>query len=196
MKYFEYVAKLRHDEDPDYEYCRKLLENGLKDLKCSLQGKLDFSGKEPVKRSSPSIKKRALDFSGKESVKRSSPRIKKSANLSNDNEAQSSDTKPYLKKKGVVACGTRQRNQRKEYTANFYDSISSAESDNEHDHGSNYKKRLKLNNADKKSKTTSVSSWKDCPSVVASNVQRAGEYTSINNDKKRRMKKQKETVAS
>jgi len=176
VKYFEYVARLRHDEDPDYEYCRKLLENGLKDLKCSLQGKLDFSGKV--------------------SVKRNSPRIKNIAGLSNDNEAQSSDTKPYLKNKGVVASGTRQRNQGKEYRANFYDSISSAESDNEHDHGSNNKKRLKLNNADKKSKTTSLSSWRDCPSAVASNVHRAGEYTSINNEKRRRMKKQKETVAS
>jgi len=176
VKYFEYVARLRHDEDPDYEYCRKLLENGLKDLKCSLQGKLDFSGKG--------------------SVKRSSPRIKNTASLSNDNEAQSSDTKPYLKKKGVVASGTRQRKQGKEYRANFYDSISSAESDNEHDHGSNKKKILKLNNADKKSKTTSVSSWRDCPSAVASNVHRAGEYTSINNEKRRRTKKQKETVAS
>jgi hypothetical protein len=175
VKYFEYVARLQYDEDPDYEYCRKLLENGLKHLKCSLQGKLDFSGKE--------------------SVKRSSPRIKNSPSLSNDNEAQSSDTKPYLKKKGVVASGTRQRNQGKEYRANFYDSISSAESDNEQDHGSNYNKRLKLNKADKKSKTTSASSWRNCPSVVASNVHRAGEYTSIN-DKKRRTKKQKETVAS
>lgn len=175
MKYFEYVARLRHDEDPDYDCCRKLLENGLKDLKCSLQGKLDFSGKG--------------------SAKRSSPRIKNSASLSNDNEAQSSDTKPYLKKKGVVASGTRQRNQGKEYRANSYDSISSAESGDEHDHGSNYKKRLKLNNANKKSKTTSVSSWRDCPSVVASNVHRAGEYTSINNDKKHRTKKQKETFA-
>lgn len=176
MKYFEYVARLRHDEDPDYKYCRKLLENGLKDLKCSLQGKLDFSGKG--------------------SVKRSSPKIKNSAGLSNDNEAQSSDTKPYLKKKGVVASRTRHRNQGKEYRVNFNDSISSAESDNEHDYGSNYNKRLKFNNADKKSKTASVSSWRDCPSAVASNVCRAGEYTSINNDKKRRMKKQKATVAS
>lgn len=176
MKYFEYVARLEYDEDPDYEYCRKLLENGLKDLKCPLQGKLDFSGKEPVKRSSP--------------------RTKKSASISNDNEAQSSGTKPNLKKKGVVASGTGQQNQGKEYRSNFYDSISSAESDDEHDHGSKYKKRLKFNNADKKSKTTSVSSWRDCPSVVASNVQRAGEYTSKNNDKKRRTKKQKETVAS
>lgn len=175
MKYFEYVARLRHDEDPDYEYCRKLVENGLKDLKCSLQGKLDFSEKG--------------------SVKRSSPRIKNIASLSNDNEAQSSDSKPYLKKKGVVASGTRQRNQGKEYKANFYDSISSAESDNEHDH-SNNKKRLTLNNADKKSKTSSVSSWRDCPSVVASNLHRAGEYASINKEKRRRTKKQKETVAS
>jgi len=176
VKYFEYVARLSHDEDPDYEYCRSILENGLKDLKCPLQGKLDFSGKG--------------------SVKRSSPRIKNSASLSNDNEAQSSDTKQYLKKKGVVASGTRQRNQGKEYRANFYDSISSAESDDEHDHGSNYKKRVKLNNADKKSKTTSVSSWRDCPTAVASKVHRAGEYTRINNDKKYRTKKQKVTVAS
>ena len=175
MKYFEYVAGLRHDEDPDYEYCRKLLENGLKDLKCSLQGELDFSGKG--------------------SVKRSSPTIKNSASLSKDNEAQSSDTKPYLKRKRVVASGTRQRNQGKELRGYLYDSISSAESDNEHDHGSKYKKRLKLNNADKKSKITSVSSWRDCPSVVASNVHRPGEYTSINNDKKHRTKKQKETFA-
>jgi hypothetical protein len=122
--------------------------------------------------------------------------MKKSASLFSDNEAQSSDTKPYLKKKGTVASGTRQRNQGKEDRANFCDSISSAESDNDHDHGSNYKKKLKLNNADKKSKTTSASSWRDCPSAVASNVHRAGEYTSIKNDKKPRTKKQKETVAS
>jgi hypothetical protein len=30
--------------------------------------------------------------------------------------------------------------------------------------------KFKLNNADKKSITISVSSWRDCPSVVASNV--------------------------
>ena len=167
------MARLRHDEDPDYEYCQKLLQNGLKDLKCSLQGKLDFSGKG--------------------SVKRSSPKNKNSASLSNDNE--SSDTKPYRKKKGVVASGTQQQNQGKEHRANFYDSISSAESDNEHDQGSNYKKRVKLSNADKKSKTKPVSSWRDCPSVVASNVNRAGEYTRISNDKKHRTKKQKETDA-
>jgi hypothetical protein len=48
VKYFEYVARLWYDEDPDYEYCRKLIENGLKDLKCSLQGKLGFSGKGSI----------------------------------------------------------------------------------------------------------------------------------------------------
>lgn len=89
VKYFEYVARLRYDEDPDYEYCKKLLESGLKDLKCSLQGKLDFSGKG--------------------SVKRSSPKKSNSASPSNDNETQSSDTKSYHKKKGVVASGTRDR---------------------------------------------------------------------------------------
>lgn len=171
VKYFEYVARLRYDEDPDYEYCKKLLESGLKDLKCSLQGKLDFSGKG--------------------SVKRSSPKKSNSASPSNDNETQSSDTKSYHKKKGVVASGTRQRNQVKEYRANFSDS-SSAESDNEHGEANNYKKGVKLNNADKKSKTKSVSSWRDCPSAVASNVHRAGEYKRINNDdKKHRNKKQK-----
>jgi hypothetical protein len=86
VKYFEYVAGLRQEEGPDYEYCRKLLGNGLKDLKCSLEGKLDFSGKG--------------------SVKRSSSRIKKGAGPSDDNDAQSSDTEPSRKKKGVVACGT------------------------------------------------------------------------------------------
>lgn len=166
------MARLRYDEDPDYEYCQKLLEKGLKDLKCPLQGKLDFSGKI--------------------SVKRSSPKKSNSTSLSNDTEAQSSDTKPHHKKKGAVASGNQQWKRAKGYNPNFSGSNSSAESDDEHDEANSYKKRVMLSNTDTKSKTKSVSSWKDCPTAVASNVRRPGEYTRRNDDdKKQRAKKQK-----
>lgn len=45
VKYFEYVARLKHDEKPDYTYCHKLLEKGLKDCKCPVEGKLEFTQK-------------------------------------------------------------------------------------------------------------------------------------------------------
>ncbi|PSN32502.1 Nucleosomal histone kinase 1 [Blattella germanica] len=45
VKYFEYVASLMHNNEPDYVKCRKILESGLKDCKCPLEGKLEFKMK-------------------------------------------------------------------------------------------------------------------------------------------------------
>ncbi|KAJ9596118.1 hypothetical protein L9F63_012702, partial [Diploptera punctata] len=45
VKYFEYVARLKHNVKPDYAYCRKLLEKELEDCKCPVGGKLEFTNK-------------------------------------------------------------------------------------------------------------------------------------------------------
>lgn len=172
MKYFEYVASLSYDEDPDYVRCRKLLETGLKDCKCSLEGKLDFSGKGIVNRGSP---KKA-----------------NSKGPSCDSEFNISDNEPLPIKKGGGVNTTRKPNKAKQHKADICDSNSCSESDN--DEVGNYKKKGKSSNANKKIKTKSVSSWKDCPSAIASNVNRAGEYKRISNDdKQHRAKKQKKT---
>lgn len=160
MKYFEYVASLKYDEDPNYVHCRKLLETGLKDSKCSLEGKLDFSGKGTVKRGSP---KKA-----------------NSTSPSFDLETSISDIEPVPKKRGVAKV-TRKPNQAKQQKA---DSDSEDEVDNhEEEKSSNAKKKIK----------TKLPSWRDCPSVIASNVNRAGEYKIKNNDKQQKVKKQKKT---
>ena len=50
MKYFEYVARLKHSEQPDYAFCRKLFEKELKENKCPVDGKLEFTTKGSVGR--------------------------------------------------------------------------------------------------------------------------------------------------
>jgi hypothetical protein len=156
VKYFQYVASLRHDVDPDYEHCQTLLEKGLKDMNCSLGGKLDFSGKASLTRSSP----------------------KKAKNIipSSDNEARTSATEPHNKKRGT-ASRIQKVHQAKQQRDHFSASSSSDESDYGKDDGD---KRAKLSNTKKKKTINSVSSWKDCPTAIASNVNRAGEYKRIN----------------
>lgn len=170
MKYFQYVASLRHNEDPDYDLCRKLLEKGLKDSECSTKGTLDFSRKGPVKRGQS---KKA-----------------NSTSPSGDSEVSISDTEPLCKMKDVVANGSQGPNKAKQHPAGISDSSSSAESDcydSEDNEVDNYKKRAKSSNVNRKKKAKSVLSWRDCPSAIASNVNRAGEY------KTHRAKKQKKT---
>jgi hypothetical protein len=129
-----------------------------------------------------------LDFSGKAPVTRSSPKKAKNTNPSSHGEASTSDAEPPNKKKVVVASQTQNLNQAIQHRNQFSDSSSSDESDYDKD---DYK-RSKLINTNKKTKTNSVSSWRDCPSAVASNVNRAGEYKRINHDSKNhRVKKQK-----
>lgn len=166
VKYFEYVASLTYDQDPDYKWCQKLLETGLKDCKCSLEGKLDFSGKG--------------------TVKRGSPKKTNSTGPSCDGETNISDNKPLPRRKVNV---TQKQNQEKQHKADISDSNSSAESDD--DEVCNYKKKEKSSNANKKVKTKSVSCWRDCPSAIASNVNRAGEYKRKSNEKQHITKKQR-----
>lgn len=106
---------------------------------------------------------------------------------SSDGEA---DTEPHNKKKGV-ATGIRTVHQVKQQRDHFSVSSSSDESDYGKDDCGNYDKRAKLSHANKKTKTNSVPSWKDCPTAVASNVKRAGEYKRINYDKNNSVKKLK-----
>lgn len=106
---------------------------------------------------------------------------------SSDGEA---DTEPHNKKKGV-ASRIRNVRQVKLHRDHFSISSSSDESDYGKDDCDNYDKRAKLSRANKKTKTNSVLSWKDCPTAVASNVKRAGEYKRINYDKNNSVKKLK-----
>ncbi|PNF22731.1 Nucleosomal histone kinase 1 [Cryptotermes secundus] len=171
VKYFQYVASLRHDADPDYEYCQKLLKKGLKDLNCSVGGNLDLSAKAPVTRSSPTKANNKIP--------------------SSDDKATASDTEPHNKKK-VVASGTGNLNRTKQLRDHFSGSSSSDESDYDKDNADNYSKKAKLCNTNKKTKTNPVPSWRDCPTAIASNVNRAGEYKRINHDNEnQRVKKQK-----
>jgi hypothetical protein len=133
-----------------------------------------------------------LDLSAKAPVTRSSPKKVNNTIPSSDGEASASDTKPRNKKKVVVASGTRNVNQTKQHRDHFPGSSSSDESDYDKDNADNYNKRAKLSNTNKKTKTNSVPSWRDCPTAIASNVNRAGEYKRLNHDNEnQRVKKQK-----
>lgn len=50
--YFKYVTKLKYDEKPDYEKCRKEFVNGLKSLGKSNSGDLEFKSTSPQKKAS------------------------------------------------------------------------------------------------------------------------------------------------
>jgi hypothetical protein len=132
-----------------------------------------------------------LDFSGKGTVKTGSPKKASSTGSSCDSEANISDSESLPKKKRVVADISQKRNKAKQHKADISGSNLSAESD---DKVSNYKKKETSHTASKKMETKSVSSWRDCPSAVASNVNRAGEYKRKNDDKQLRATKQKKNI--
>lgn len=133
-----------------------------------------------------------LDLSAKAPVTRNSPKKANNTIPSSDGKASASDTEPRNKKKVVVASGTGNLNRTKQLRDHFSGSSSSDESDYDKDNADNYNKRAKLSNANKKTKTNPVPSWRDCPTAIASNVNRAGEYKRINhNNENQRVKKQK-----
>lgn len=126
-----------------------------------------------------------MDLSAKAPVTRSGPK------KANNKIPSTGDTEPRNKKKVVVASGTGNLNQTKQLRDHFSGSSSSDECDDDKDNADNYSKRAKLSNTNKKTKTNPVPSWRDCPTAIASNVNRAGEYKRINHDEKQRVKKQK-----
>jgi hypothetical protein len=134
-----------------------------------------------------------LYLSAKAPVTTSSPKKANNANPPSHGKASASDTELRNKKEFVVASGTQNLNQTKQHRDdNFSGSSSSDESDYDKDNADNYNKRAKLSNTNNKTKTKSVPSWRDCPTVIASNVNRAREYKRINHDNEnQRVKKRK-----
>ncbi|KAH8381240.1 hypothetical protein KR093_000314 [Drosophila rubida] len=61
LDYMKYVVKLAHDEEPDYDKCRGLFANALKQMKIANSGELDFKLKSQSNNSnnSPPAKKAA-----------------------------------------------------------------------------------------------------------------------------------------
>ncbi|XP_069688663.1 serine/threonine-protein kinase VRK1-like [Periplaneta americana] len=167
VKYLEYVASLKDNEEPDYGKCKKLLELGLKECKCSVEGKLEFSGK---------------------GTKKASPRKGKNTSPSSDSECSTSDTEPSHKKNATI----RKKNKTKQNRDDSIDDISS-ESDEEDEQTNG---RAKPRNANKNNMKKPASSWRDCPTAIASNVNKAGEYKrAIDDAKEFGTKKQKKTGA-
>lgn len=125
-----------------------------------------------------------MDFSRKASSTRNSP--KKANNMI---PSPDSDFEPHNKKK-IVASGTQNISLAKQQRDHFSIISSSDESDYGKDDDDKYDKKLSTTN--KRKKTNSVPSWKDCPTAVASNVKIAGEYRRITYDNKNhRVKKAK-----
>ncbi|KAJ4436629.1 hypothetical protein ANN_16760 [Periplaneta americana] len=167
VKYLEYVASLKDNEEPDYGKCKKLLELGLKECKCSVEGKLEFSGK---------------------GTKKASPRKGKNTSPSSDSECSTSDTEPSHKKNATI----RKKNKTEQNRDDSIDDITS-ESDEEDEQTNG---RAKPRNANKNNMKKPASSWRDCPTAIASNVNKAGEYKrAIDDAKEFGTKKQKKTGA-
>lgn len=58
--FLKYVAKLKYDEKPDYEKCRKLFADGLKSLGKSNSGELEFKMSSPTSAASSATPKKAV----------------------------------------------------------------------------------------------------------------------------------------
>lgn len=132
--YLEYVSKLKHDQPPDYDFCRKLFRDELKKLGIPTNGKLSF----------------ALEKSPNKNTKRGN----KTPVKRNTNGAVSN-------KQGI--------------------------SDSEEDDIKESPEQKPKRNT-KKLKETKAS-WRDCPTAVASNIVKAGEYVSASPKPAKRQRK-------
>lgn len=132
--YLDYVSKLKHDQPPDYNFCRKLFRDELKKLGIPTNGKLTFA---PEKVPSKSAKR---------------------------------GEKTPVKRNTNVAVSNRQ-------------GISDSEEDDINESPQQRPKRNTKNLKEAKA------SWRDCPTAVASNIVKAGEYVSASQKPAKRQRK-------
>lgn len=58
-QYLDYVAKLKHDEIPDYDFCKELFTKELKSLPGTANGKLDFASSSQTPKKTPVSKRKS-----------------------------------------------------------------------------------------------------------------------------------------
>ncbi|ELT97354.1 hypothetical protein CAPTEDRAFT_166427 [Capitella teleta] len=71
-QFFQYVVKMEYNDTPDYNFCRRLFEDGIKKIKATL-GKLDFGSKSSPKKAVKKAKSKSTDESDVESPPQRKP---------------------------------------------------------------------------------------------------------------------------
>lgn len=96
-EYVKYVASLKYDEKPDYAKCRKMFESGLKELKKSNSGDLEFEAK-PSLAVTPSKRKHVEPDSAESSGPMARPRGRPAKVISTSPDTTTQDVPPVKRK--------------------------------------------------------------------------------------------------
>lgn len=96
-EYVKYVASLKYNEKPDYAKCRKMFESGLKELKKSNSGDLEFESK-PTLAASPAKRKIVEPDSAESSGPMARPRGRPPKVISTSPDTTTQDVAPVKRK--------------------------------------------------------------------------------------------------
>lgn len=101
--YLDYVSKLKHDEVPDYEFCKSLFNKELKTLPGKVSGKLDFSSEEAEGRAkSLTPKKTPVRAKRKPTVVEEETKESSPSDVDSDDIFVRTPTPKKVKKKAVM----------------------------------------------------------------------------------------------